>query len=65
MDSTIAIAKNIFELDCDPAVKELLQSLFNHELMANDDRSVTKAFYTAEIERQAPKAMPITEGISE
>ena len=51
MDSTIAIAKNISQLECEPEVKQLLQSLFNSELTAPAENSVTKQYYAAEIEK--------------
>lgn len=50
MDSVVAIAQGIAELDCEPQIKECLQSLFNLELVNNSGTPVTKLTYIREIE---------------
>jgi hypothetical protein len=53
MDSKVAIARGIADLDCDSAVKECLMALFNIELLASAGEPSTKASYVKEIEKRS------------
>jgi hypothetical protein len=53
MDSRIAIAHSIADLDCDASIKESLSALFNLELMANPAEPVTKISYVKELEARS------------
>ena len=53
MDSKVAIARGIADLDCEAAVKECLMALFNIELLASAGEPSTKASYVKEIEKRS------------
>lgn len=58
MDSIVAIAQGIANLDCEPEIKECLQALMNLELMSTAGTPVTKLTYAREIESRFENWQP-------
>jgi|LakMenEpi03Aug12_release.lakeMendotaPanAssembly.Ray.scaffolds.fasta_scaffold2616822_1 hypothetical protein len=62
MDSVVAIAKGIAELDTDQEVKDCLSALLNLELLSSNSNPVAKAAYIKEIEQKISNWVPKTYG---
>lgn len=58
MDSNVAIAQGIANLDCEPEIKECLMALMNLELISTAGSPVTKLAYAREIEARFDKWEP-------
>lgn len=58
MDSIVAIAHGIANLDCEPEIKECLQALMNLELISSSGSPVTKLAYAREIESRFENWQP-------
>ena len=65
MDSRIAIARGIADLNCSPEVKSCLSALFNRELISSAGSQVTQISYSHEVELHFDKWDPTEDAVSE
>lgn len=59
MDSRVAIAKGIADLDCEPEVRACLSAILNLELMSSLGSPVSQTSYLREVDQKFTEWQPL------